>query len=334
MLQHLQKKGESMPPDQLGFASRRFSTSALAEPQRARFWREVFGREIVRLDIEPRSKGPFEAQAIVQALPGLLRASFVSAPAHLERSSNMLADSNDAVVLLVSERGTLAAAQRGREVALRSRDATLLLHAEPSSVTHTQIRFQGLIVPRAELAALVNNVEDAALRPIPGSNDTLRLLMSYVKVIAASASIVPANVRRLVATHVQDLVALIIGATRDGSVLAEERGAAAARLTAVKTDIIQHIGREDLTLHDVATRQGITSRSIQRLFEREGSTFASFKLEQQLALARRMLRDRRYDASTIGAIALAAGFGDLSYFHRAFRRRFGATPLDVRAASG
>jgi AraC-like DNA-binding protein len=26
------------------------------------------------------------------------------------------------------------------------------------------------------------------------------------------------------------------------------------------------------------------------------------------------------------------GFGDLSYFNRAFRRRYGATPTDVRAA--
>jgi AraC-like DNA-binding protein len=31
---------------------------------------------------------------------------------------------------------------------------------------------------------------------------------------------------------------------------------------------------------------------------------------------------------------LAAGFGDLSHFHRSFRRRYGATPSDVRAAGG
>jgi AraC-like DNA-binding protein len=66
------------------------------------------------------------------------------------------------------------------------------------------------------------------------------------------------------------------------------------------------------------------------LFEREGSTFSSFKLEHQLACARRMLRNPQYGGRTIGDIALAAGFGDLSYFHRVFRRRFGATPADMR----
>jgi AraC-like DNA-binding protein len=34
---------------------------------------------------------------------------------------------------------------------------------------------------------------------------------------------------------------------------------------------------------------------------------------------------------TISAIAYEAGFADLSHFNRAFRRRYGETPSDVRA---
>nr|WP_275552110.1 AraC family transcriptional regulator [Bradyrhizobium sp. MOS001] len=33
-------------------------------------------------------------------------------------------------------------------------------------------------------------------------------------------------------------------------------------------------------------------------------------------------------------MAHLAGFHDVSYFHRAFRRRFGRTPDDVRKLSG
>jgi AraC-like DNA-binding protein len=35
----------------------------------------------------------------------------------------------------------------------------------------------------------------------------------------------------------------------------------------------------------------------------------------------------------VGAIAYDAGFGDLSYFNRSFKRRYGATPRDVRNES-
>ena len=43
-----------------------------------------------------------------------------------------------------------------------------------------------------------------------------------------------------------------------------------------------------------------------------------------------MLNDVRYATSAISAIAFAAGFGDLSYFHRVYRRRYGATPAETR----
>lgn len=43
-----------------------------------------------------------------------------------------------------------------------------------------------------------------------------------------------------------------------------------------------------------------------------------------------MLCDMRFAERTIGAIAFEAGFGDLADFNRAFRRRYGVKPLDVR----
>jgi AraC-like DNA-binding protein len=43
-----------------------------------------------------------------------------------------------------------------------------------------------------------------------------------------------------------------------------------------------------------------------------------------------MLTDPRCSERTVSSIAFDAGFGDLSYFNRAFRRRYGATPSDIR----
>jgi AraC-like DNA-binding protein len=72
---------------------------------------------------------------------------------------------------------------------------------------------------------------------------------------------------------------------------------------------------------------------VRKLFEGEDTSFTQFVLSERLARAHRLLSDPRFADRTIAALALEAGFGDLSYFNRAFRRRYGAAPSDVRTAA-
>jgi AraC-like DNA-binding protein len=71
-------------------------------------------------------------------------------------------------------------------------------------------------------------------------------------------------------------------------------------------------------------------KQIQRLFQQTGSTFSEFVLEQRLLLAHRRLSASGTGREKISTIALDAGFGDLSYFNRGFRKRFGMTPSEWR----
>ena len=74
----------------------------------------------------------------------------------------------------------------------------------------------------------------------------------------------------------------------------------------------------------------MTPRYVQRLFEAEGTTFSEFLLQQRLARAHRLLCEPEASAAAISTIAYDVGFGDLSYFNRRFRRKFGMTPREVR----
>jgi len=74
----------------------------------------------------------------------------------------------------------------------------------------------------------------------------------------------------------------------------------------------------------------MTTRYVHELFENEGFTFSSFVRDQRRACAHRMLSDPRIADRTIGSIAFDAGFDDLSYFNRIFRRRYGAPPGEIR----
>jgi AraC-like DNA-binding protein len=80
----------------------------------------------------------------------------------------------------------------------------------------------------------------------------------------------------------------------------------------------------------VARAHGLSSRQAQRFFAHSDTTFTEFVLAERLSLAHRLLNEPRFRHRKISDIAYSTGFGDLSYFNREFRRRFGDSPSAIR----
>lgn len=286
---------------------------------------------IVKLDPAPLIDSPYYSEAIVRALPGLGIGSWTFANLRVDRSRELL-DGCDDLLMVIATSGERLVSHRGREQILGAGDAVLMATPETATMIYPSLsHLISLRVPRKALIPLVPNPEDALMRPLPRSSEALRLLTRYVGDLDSTYRSASPELQHLVVTHVIDLAALVIGATRDGGVVAEERGLAAARLAAVKADVGERIGEFDLSLTAVARRQQITPRQIQRLFAAGGTTFSDYVLDQRLARAYRFLIDPHRSGRSISTIAFEAGFGDLSYFNRSFRRRYGATPSEIRA---
>lgn len=219
------------------------------------------------------------------------------------------------------------------ETMLRAGDAMLFAYSvsrtisRPESVDHRVIR-----LPRAALSPSVRNIEDAVMVRIPRGTGMLRLLKGYVDAVFGDPALAVPDVRRLVVAHLCDLVSVTLGATRDAAAAAEGRGVRAARLRAIKADIEAHLAG-DLSVGAVAKRQRVSDSYIRKLFGSEGTSFSQYMLTRRLLRAHRMLTDRRWAQVGITAIAYDAGFGDLSYFNRVFKRCYGATPSEVRNAT-
>src|SRR5262245_1735561 len=107
----------------------------------------------------------------------------------------------------------------------------------------------------------------------------------------------------------------------------------AARLRAIKADIVTSLDRGDMSVETLAARHGVTPRYVQILFNREATTCTEFVRSQRLALAHRMLIDPHLAHRSITSVAFDVGFNDLSYFNRLFRRRFGCPPSQLRRAA-
>jgi len=132
--------------------------------------------------------------------------------------------------------------------------------------------------------------------------------------------------------HIYDLIALAIGPNQEGRVLAAGRGLKQARLAGIKAYIERRLAG-DLSIRAVALAYGLTERYVQRLFEQDGGTFSTYVLQRRLALAKRTLCEPASIGQSISLIAYDCGFHDVSHFNHMFKRAFGATPSDVRAAA-
>jgi AraC-like DNA-binding protein len=311
----------------------RFSTDELPERDRLPIMREVHGRLCARVDIEPAPGVPLHYRVTAMALPGLTVSMFSESPLTIQRTRELLADGNDDVVFAVPPTAANMLSHRGRELS-PIREAVLLSAADVLRIdVASGSQCPMVTLSRQRLALLVPGLEDAFMRPVPQDTAALQLLTRYVRLFDDQQSLAIPELRSLVVNHVYDLVALALGATRDAAAIANGRGVRAARLHAIKTEILNGLNRHELSLAGLAARQGVTPRHVQMLFESDGTTFSRFVLDQRLARAHHMLNSPLLAERTISTIAYEAGFGDLSHFNRAFRRRYGETPSDVRARS-
>jgi AraC-like DNA-binding protein len=247
---------------------------------------------------------------------------------HAHRDSG---DGDDDFSFHINVSGRSLVTGRRVETTLCDGDAMLLSYSVGRTISRADVVDHRVIrVPRAALAPCVPDIDHAVLRAIPRGTGMLALLRSYVDAVFDDPVLTQPLPRKLVAAQVCDLIAMTLGATRDARAIAQARGIRAARLTAIKEDVEANLATGDVSPSAIAKRHGISDSYIRKLFESEGTSLSQFVLERRLALAHRMLANPASAARTIASIAFDAGFSDLSYFNRTFRRRYGLTPSDVR----
>jgi AraC-like DNA-binding protein len=166
--------------------------------------------------------------------------------------------------------------------------------------------------------------EDRVLRSI---------ISQYLSVAANLASELDPIGQQVATEHMLDLAGLLVGTTPEQNESPSLRSYSAARLELMKTHILRNLRRTELNIGEIARLCNLSQRQAQRLFVRSGMTFSEFVLEQRLLLAWKLLRDPRQRNAKVSSVAHDAGFGDVSYFHRRFRNRFGLSPGDVRISA-
>jgi AraC-like DNA-binding protein len=317
----------------------RFSTDGLPEGERAKAVRELNDHTYLLGKIEPLEPLP-ECSVRVEitklAFPGLgIMFGTLCGLRQAARPRGAASGYEDDLLLAINVRGSSIGHQGDRELRVQNGDALFATRGSGGFgiLRPTPVQFLGFRVPRDIVGPLVGRLDDSSIRLVPRGTEPLDLLVVYASAIADGPALHTPELCRLAVTRIHDLIGAIVGITRDGLAIAEGRGIRAARLRAIMADIAANLGDGILTAAAVARRQHVTPRYIHKLFEGEGLTFSAFVLDRRLSRAHCILSEPRFSDRSISSVAFDVGFGDLSYFNRVFRRRYGATPSETRQAT-
>src|SRR5689334_18145727 len=142
-----------------------FSTEQLSIADRVPMYREVLGRELLRMDVEPVADDPFRVDLTIHPFPGVTVMSATTYAMRGQRTRELTGDGVDTIGLVVNLRGPYTDSRRGNEVSLAPGDAIFLSAPEPRrSFRPYHGRMVGVNIRRAALSGPIPHLDDRLSR--------------------------------------------------------------------------------------------------------------------------------------------------------------------------
>ena len=276
-----------MASEELDFRRLHYKSPEFFDRKWFEWFREEFARRVFGVDMAPDPDVPFSLEGTARVLPGLSVYAGSCSPMVSQSVDDFGA--NGTVGVTVALAGDMLLRSGGQEIVLKQGAAMFGTGEVPLVLdVRSNARVMAITLSRRLLTSLLPNVPNLASVPIPTDSQALRLLLGYLRVLDAEETIVSPELRHAVATSVHDLVALALGAGGDAQHVAGKRGVRAARLAAIKQDILSNISDSRLSVASVAERRQLTPRYIHMLFESEGVSFTEYVLNLRLTNAHRL----------------------------------------------
>lgn len=221
----------------------------------------------------------------------------------------------------LSQAGHVAAMERG-DVAIL--DSTRSYEIDvPSSFDALWVS-----VPRYRIEGRLTSIEQIMSQRINGSAGIGNLASVMLRSALKEASRISAADANRITNSLLDLLGLSLACE-----FATEPSQSVGRkstLRRIQQYIDDHLDDEALSLDTIAAAHALSSRYVNKLFEREGVSTARWIRMRRLEQCRADLENPEKRNRSISEIAFNHGFGNISSFNRAFKARFNVAPTALR----
>ncbi|WP_028938778.1 helix-turn-helix domain-containing protein [Pseudonocardia spinosispora] len=300
-----------------------------ADGEQFGYWHEVICQAFVPLVPRSAASGPgFAARVETRELHDMVRARIWSQPQETAHGPREVARTDGAFFFVNLQVAGRCRARQGRtESVVRPGQFTVLDTTEPYYLDFDERwRMISFRLPRDLLTARLGGARPALAEPVDGGHGAGgvvgSMMTSLWDVELPAGSAASAELGHAFASAV---AAASVGA----SAFADQPRAV------LRAEVLRHVrnrlGDSSLSVASVCARLGIAPRTLHAAFVGGERTFAATVRRLRLERCATLLADPT-TPGTITAIAASVGFDDPASFSRAFRREFGCTPSEVRAA--
>lgn len=306
-----------------------FETNDLPKARRLDAWRAWYD---TIFDVAPKSPSndDFIAANWTWTVPGLTLSRVVSPPNSVSRTKAMIRhNSVDHWVITLSKKSVSDVTTHNASFEVAPMTPFILSFGEEIGIRRGQddSRLQ-LLLPRDSFQTIAPVVDAARGMALDCSGG--RMLADYMLLLERNLPTLDADAASRLSKAVEAMLLACLAPTSERQLAASPL----IRLTLmerVRQSVRRNLRSPSLGLAKLC-REAATSRSqLYRLLEGEGGV-ARYIQRQRLSESFSILCDARSNLP-IGEVADMLCFSDSSSFSRAFRREFGISPTDVRAAT-
>ncbi|MFM0133662.1 AraC-like ligand-binding domain-containing protein [Paraburkholderia sediminicola] len=185
-------------------------------------------------------------------------------------------------------------------------------------------------IPRNQLASRLAEPRLATARAVRGDTGLGLVASRFAQSLDQLADDASVETQEGLSTALNSVIALALGATFETKD-ADRVSARKALRQAVETYIVDHLADPELTPETIATRFGVSRRTLYSVFEDNSLSVVGLIREQRLLRSARDLLTAK--SGNVLAIAMRWGFNDASHYSRLFKSRFGVSPRDFASQS-
>ncbi|WP_227468196.1 AraC family transcriptional regulator [Microbacterium sp. YJN-G] len=302
-------------------------TRAVSPTERTDYWAAGIAEHYFPMRVESFGSATFDARLAGGAIGPLFVRSISGPPHRVARTRGMIASADpENILLYLLRRGCCIVEQDGRSCELRAGDLAVQDTSRPSSF-EAPVDFDVMVVsfPRWMLGGRADAIAARAAERVHGGRDpVLRLaasLFSGAGILAEGPGLNDGD-----GDVVADmLLPAMLNLFRRSDDAASASDALAARM---RRYALEHLRDADLGPARIAGAHHVSTRLVHKQFATAGGVSAWIR-QQRLEAAAEELRSTDHPVSEV---ASRWGYRDPASFARAFRRAWGQSPGQVRAA--